>query len=104
MLLVDKVGNVLGDRKEEIVTTALLEKKSLTKDIDKGNYELADTPLLEKKYSTKDIDTVTDELSDMKKKVVTIRSKGLDKFEVHPKGSTGCFKLDGGLKKSYNSF
>ena len=36
MLSVDKVSNVLGDRKKEVVTTPLSEKKLLTKDIDKG--------------------------------------------------------------------
>ena len=30
MSSVEKVGNVLGDRKEEVVTNPLLEKKSLT--------------------------------------------------------------------------
>ena len=80
MSSVDKFSNVLCDRKEEMVTTPLLEKKSLTKDVDKGTDELADTPLLEKKYSTKNIDTGTDELADMKNAVVTICRKGLDKF------------------------
>ena len=45
---VDKVSNVLGDRKEEVVTTPLLEKKSPTKDVDEGTDELADMPLMEK--------------------------------------------------------
>ena len=31
-----KVSNVFGDRKEEVVTTPLSEKKSLTKDVEKG--------------------------------------------------------------------
>ena len=70
MLSVDKVSNFLGDRKEEVVTTPLLEKKSSTKDVDKGTDELADTPLLEKKYSTKDVGKGTDELADMKNSVV----------------------------------
>ena len=48
MSSVEKVSNVLGDRKEEVVTTPFLEKKSSTKDVDKGTGELADTPLLEK--------------------------------------------------------
>ena len=64
---VEKVSNVLGDRKEEVATTPLLEKKSSTKDFDKG----------------------TDELIYMKKAVVTIHRKGLDQFEGHSKGSTG---------------
>ena len=36
MSLVDKVSNVLDDRKEAVVTTPLLENKSLTNDVDKG--------------------------------------------------------------------
>ena len=36
MSLVEKVGNVLDDRKEAVVTTPLLWKKSLTKDVYKG--------------------------------------------------------------------
>ena len=42
MLSVDKVSNFLDDRKEAVVTTPLLEKKSLTKDVDKVNDELED--------------------------------------------------------------
>ena len=67
----------MGDRKEEVVTTPLSEKKSSTNDVDKGTYEL----------------------EGMKKAVVTIRRKGLDKFESQSKGYTGCFKLDSGLKR-----
>ena len=75
MLSVDKVSNVLGDIKEEVVTTPFSEKKSFTRDSDKG----------------------TDELKYMKKAVVTIRRKGLYKFKSHHKGSAGCFKLDSGF-------
>ena len=93
----------MGDRKEELVTTPSSEKKSLTKDVEKGTDELADTLLMEKKsltknvekgtdelestlfmekkYSTKDVDKGTDELALMKQKVNTIRRKGLDQFE-----------------------
>ena len=78
--MVDKFGNVLGDRKEEVVTNPLLEKKSSTKDFDRGTYELEDTILLGKKYSTKDVGERTDELADMKKAVFTILRKGLYKF------------------------
>ena len=67
MLLVDKVSNVLDDSKEAVVTTPLLEKKTLTNDVDKG----------------------TAELEDMKEAVVTIRGKDLDHFEVQSKVSTG---------------
>ena len=42
MSSVEKVCNILGDRKEEVVTMPLLEKKSLTKYVDKGTDELAD--------------------------------------------------------------
>ena len=94
----------MGDRKEEVVTTLLLDKKSSTKDFEKGADELSDTPLLEKKYLTKGVENGTDELADMKKAVFTIRRKGLDKFEGQSKGSTGRFKLDSGLKKIYYSF
>ena len=76
MLSVEKVINVLGDRKKEVATTPLLEKKASTKDVDKSNDELADTPFLEKRYSTKDIDRGTDELADMKKALVTICRNG----------------------------
>ena len=59
MLLVEKVSNVFGDRKEEVVTTPLSEKKSSTNDVEKG----------------------TDELEDTKKEVVTICMKVLHNFE-----------------------
>ena len=67
MSLVDKVSNILGDRKEEVVITPLLKNKSSTKDVDKG----------------------TDELVDMKKAVVTIHRKDSDKFEGQSKLSIG---------------
>ena len=94
MSSVEKVSNVLGDRKEEVVTTSLLENKLSTKDFNKGTDELTDTPLLEKKYLTNDVDKGTDELADTKKAVVPIHMKGLDNFEGQSKGSTGWFKLD----------
>ena len=72
MSLVEKVGNVLDVRKEKVVTVPLAENKSSTKNVDKGN----------------------DELADMKKVVVTIRRKGLDNFEGQYKGSIEWFKLD----------
>ena len=58
MLSNEKVSNILGDRKEEVVTTSLLEKKSLTKDAEKG----------------------TDELAYMKHAVVECFRKSLDQF------------------------
>ena len=101
MSSVEKISNVLGDRKEEVFTTPLLDKKSLTKYVDEGTNELEDTPLLENKSLTKDVDKGTDELADMKKAVVTISRKGLDKFEGQSKGYAECFKLDSGFKKTF---
>ena len=43
MLSNDKFSNVLGDRKEEVVTTPLSQKKSLTKYFEKGTDELAES-------------------------------------------------------------
>ena len=63
----DKVSNVLGDMKEEVVTTQLLEEKSPTKDVDKGTYAL--------EY--------------MKQAVVTIFRKGLYQFEGQYSGYKG---------------
>ena len=75
MLSVEKVSNVLDDRKEAVVTTPFTEKKLLTKYVDKG----------------------AGELENMKEAVVTIRGKDLDKFEGQSKVSTGWFKLDSGF-------
>ena len=83
-----------------MATTPSLGKKSSTNDVDGGTDELEDTPLLEKKSSTKDVDKGTDELIDMKKSVVTIRRKGLDKFEGQSKGYTGWLKLDSAFLKT----
>ena len=47
MSLVEKVSNVLGDRKEKVVTTVFLENKLTTKEFDECTDELADIPLLE---------------------------------------------------------
>ena len=66
---------MLGDNTEEVVTTPFLEKKLSTKYVDKG----------------------TDELKNMKKAVVTILRKFLDKLEGKSKGYTGWFKLDSGF-------
>ena len=78
MLYVERFSNVLGDRKEEVVTTPLTEKKPPTKDVDKG----------------------TGELEDIKQALFTIRRKYLDNFEGHSKVSTGWFKLDSRFKKN----
>ena len=81
----EKVSNCLGDRKEEVVTTPFKEKKSSTKNVDKGTDELADMPLTGKKYLTKDVDKGTDELADMKQAVIKICRKDLDQFECQSK-------------------
>ena len=72
----EKFTNFLGERKEEVVTTPFYEKKSLTKDVEKGTHKLADTLFTEKKYSTKDVEKGTDELAYMKQVVNTILRKG----------------------------
>ena len=56
----EKVSNVLGDRKEELVTTPLSDKKSSTKGVEKGTAELADMLFMEKKSFTKDVEKGTD--------------------------------------------
>ena len=56
----EKVSDVFGDSKEEVVTTPLLEKKSSTNDVEEGTDELEDIPLMDKKYSTKDVDKGSD--------------------------------------------
>ena len=101
MLSNKKVSNVLGHRKEGVITTTFPEKKSLTKDVDQGTYELADMTLMEKKSSTKYFEKGTDELEDMKQAVVTMRRKGLYQFEGQSKGSKGGFKLDSVFLKQH---
>ena len=84
MKLVEKVINVLDDRKEALVTTPLWEKKSLTDDFDKG----------------------TGDLEDMNEAVVTILRKDLDMFKGWSKGSSKRFKHDSEFlnnNKIYNS-
>ena len=56
----EKVSNALVDRKEALVTTSFYEKKSSTKDVEKGIEESADTLLSEKKSSKKDVEEGTD--------------------------------------------
>ena len=62
----------MDDRKEAVVMTPFSEKKTLTKDVDKG----------------------TGELEYMKEAVVKICRKDIDNFEGQSKGYTGWFKLD----------
>ena len=71
----------MGDRKEEVVTTPFSEKKSLTKDVEKGTDKLEYMLLMEKKSSTKDFDKGNDELTYMKQAVNKIHRKSLDQFE-----------------------
>ena len=71
----------MGDSKEEVVTISLSEKKSSTKNVEKGNDKLADVLLVERKYSTMDVEKETDELADIKHTVNTICRKDLDQFE-----------------------
>ena len=78
MLSVEKYSNFLGDRKEAVVPTPLLQKKLLTKDVDK----------------------CTGDFEDMKEAGVRISRKGLYKFEVHYKGSTRWFKFDSDFFKN----
>ena len=56
----EKFSNDLGDRKDEVVTKPLSEKKSLTNDVEKVIEKLAYTLLSEKKSSTKDVKKGTD--------------------------------------------
>ena len=51
----ERVSNVLGDRKEEVVMTPFSENKSSTKDVEKGTDEEAHTLLTEKKPFTKKV-------------------------------------------------
>ena len=51
----EKVSNVLDDRKEEVVMTSFFEKKSSTKDVDKGTDKLVDMLLMNNKSSTNDV-------------------------------------------------
>ena len=59
MLSNEKVSNFWGNKKEKVVRTPLLEKKSSTEDVGEGTDELADMTLRKKKYSTKDVDKGT---------------------------------------------
>ena len=54
-------------------------------------------PFIEKKSSTKDVDKGTDEFSYMKQAVVTLCRKGLYQFEGQSKSYKGWFKLDSGF-------
>ena len=83
----EKAGNYLGDRKEAVGTTLLAEKKSETKDAEKGTDELTDTLFSEKKSSTKDVDKGSDKLADTllseKKSVTENIRKALMNWQIH---------------------
>ena len=96
----EKVSNVLGDRKEEVVTTPLSENKYSTKDVEKGTDKLADTLLMDNESSTKDVDKGTDKLADMKHEVNKIHRKGLYQFDGQSSGYKGWLKLDIGFLKT----
>ena len=55
------------------------------------------TPFSDKKSLTKDVDKGTGESEYMKEAVVKIHRKYLDKFEFQSKGYKGWFKLDSEL-------
>ena len=79
---------------DELADKLLMENKFYKKHFEKGTDEFADTLLMEKKYSTKDVDKVTDELEFIKQKVSTICRKGLDQFRGQSIGYKVWFKLD----------
>ena len=54
----------MGDIKEAAGSTLLAEKKSVTKDAEKGTDKLEDTLLSENKSSAKHVDKGSDELAD----------------------------------------
>ena len=79
---------------DEFSDKILSVKKSSTTNVDKGTDELANTLFINKKFSTKDVDKGTDVLVFMAQKVNTILRKGLDQFEVQSIVSKGWFKRD----------
>ena len=104
----EKVSNILVDRKKEWVTTPFSERKSSTKDVEKGTDKSEDMILTEKKSSTKDVEKFTYEMTDMKHAVNIILRKGLYQFEGQSSGSKGWFKLDidlfSNFSKSHSEF
>ena len=108
----DKDTNVLGDKKETVVTTPLSEKKLLTtekvtttdqvqkrtdkittrEEVVKCNYEVHKRT--EKIKTNEEVGKSSEKLEDMREAVVTIRRKDFDKFERLSKGSTVWFNLD----------
>ena len=84
---------------DELEDTLLSEKKTSTKKAEKDTDEKADTLLSEKKPSMKDVEKGTNELEFIKRKLNTIRRKGLNQFEGQSARTQEWFKLDIELKK-----
>ena len=95
-LLMDKKSLTKDVEKgtDELEDTLLMEKKPLKKDVEKLTDWLSDTLLTEKKYSTKKVDKGNYELEFMKQQVNKFCRKGLDQFEGQFIGSNGWFQLD----------
>ena len=89
MLSVDKVNKNLDDKKKEVVTTPLSEKKLWTTD---------------KVTTSEEVDKRTEKLEDIKEAVVMICRKDSDRFEGQYKGYTGWFNLDHELKTIFYTF
>ena len=112
MLSADKDTNILDNKKEEVVTTPLLEKKLLTtekvKTSDEVHKHTENITTIEEVHKrtgkvhkpTENITTSeevykgSEKLEDMKEVVVTICGKGSYKFESQSKGYTVWFNLD----------
>ena len=111
MLSVEKDSNVLDDKKDAVVTTPLLENKSLTTEKVTTSDEVHK---LTEKFTTseedvkgtedvhkhtwniktnEDDDKGTEKSEDMKLAVLTICGKDSYQFEGQSKGSTGWFNL-----------
>ena len=106
MLQVDRDTNVLGDKKEAVVTTPLPEKKLLTtekvttideehkrtENITTSEQVVKSTDEVHKRtdniITNEEVEKGTETLVYMKEAVVTIRGKDSDKFEGQSKGYT----------------
>ena len=112
MQSVDKDSNVFDDKKEEVVTTPLTEKKSLTTEkvttsdeVNKHTEKfktseevVKGTEEVQKRtgdiITNEDVDKGTGKLEYMKEAVFPIRRKDFYKFKGQSKGSTGWFNVD----------
>ena len=120
MLSVDKYTNVLGDKKETVVTTLLSENKLLktekvrtidelykrTENITTGGGVVKGNDEVHKRTQSntknEEVEKGYEKLEDMKEVVVTIRRKCSYKFECQSKGSIGQFNPDDEfLKESF---